>query len=106
MAEEKKEPKKIDAITILAYLGILFLVPFFLKKDDEFAKFHAKQGFVLFLAEIVASFFMFIPFIGWVIGDLIWLACVILMIIGIINVATNKKEPLPVIGKYADRFKF
>ena len=105
MTEEKKD-KKIDAITLLSYLGILFLVPLFLKKNDDFAIFHARQGFILFVGEIIASFLMFIPVIGWAIGDLIWLGCVVLSIIGLLNVIANKKEPLPIIGQYADKFKF
>lgn len=35
---------------ILAYIGILFLVPLFAAKDSQYARFHTNQGLVLFIA--------------------------------------------------------
>ena len=37
---------------VLSYLGILCLIPLFVKKDDAEVQWHAKNGTVLFLAEI------------------------------------------------------
>ena len=34
---------------VLAYIGILCLIPLLAAKDSEFAQFHAKQGLNLFL---------------------------------------------------------
>ena len=49
----------------IAYIGILFLIPLLAKKDSEFAQYHAKQGLVLFIVDIIASFLSWIPVIGW-----------------------------------------
>jgi hypothetical protein len=38
---------------IVAYIGILCLLPLLLKKDNKFALHHGKQGLVLFIAEII-----------------------------------------------------
>ncbi len=91
---------------ILSYLGILVLVPIFAAKDSTFARFHANQGLVLFLAEAilgcVVSILGFIPYIGWlfsVLGGLVSLAALILSVIGIINVVNGTAKELPVIGK-------
>ncbi len=35
----------------MAYLSLLCVIPIILKKDNEFALFHAKQGLVLFIGE-------------------------------------------------------
>ncbi|MCJ7786829.1 hypothetical protein MUP06_01260 [Patescibacteria group bacterium] len=103
--EEKKEKGK-DLMAILSYIGILFLVPLLASKDNAFAKFHARQGLVLFIAEIATYLVAWIPFIGWFIGMTAWVIWLVLSIIGIINVVNGKQVPLPVIGKFAEKFKF
>ena len=40
---------------ILAYLGILCLIPLLAAKDSRFARYHANQGLVLFLGAIGAD---------------------------------------------------
>jgi uncharacterized membrane protein len=90
---------------ILAYLSILCLIPIITAKDSPFAKYHANQGFVLFLAEvatiIVTSAFVFIPFIGFIVYFLHLILLLVftgVSILGIINAAAGKCVPLPVIG--------
>ncbi len=94
---------------ILGYIGILFLVPLLAGKT-EFSRFHANQGLVLFLADIVLGVLIgitvgvlsLIGMIGVVLGSIIsgvlGLVIFVLMIIGIINAANGEMKPLPVIG--------
>jgi len=101
-------PKKIDdnkVIAILSYIGVLCLIPLLMKKDDKFVFFHAKQGLVLFIVEIITYFVLMIPILGWIIApiaSLIWLA---LSIIGIVNVLGGEMKRLPILGKYAGKIK-
>ena len=108
MAEDKEVQEGI-VWAIIGYLGILFLVPLLAKKDNKFALYHAKQGLVLFIAEIVGWVVMmilaFIPIIGWIIDALIWIFLLVLFIVGIVNAATGKYKPLPVIGQIAEKWK-
>jgi len=108
MEEVSKNPKKEEKnlIAILSYFGILFIVPLLACKDNAFAKFHAKQGLVLFIAEVATMLIVWIPILGWIVGFIAWILWVILSLMGIINVLGGKKTPLPVIGKFADKFKF
>jgi len=107
-SEVSGTPKKgeKDLTTILSYLGILFLVPLIASKDNAFAQFHAKQGLVLFIAEVATMMIVWIPFLGWFVGMICWIIWVILSITGIINVLNGKQVPLPIIGKFAQKFKF
>jgi len=97
----KKNPKEDKDIeenklwAFLGYLGILCLVPLLAKKDSKFAQFHAKQGLILAIGE----FFIWIPFVGWILGIFI----LILWIIGLINVFSGKMKPLPLVGEMADK---
>lgn len=85
---------------ILSYLGILWLVGLLAGKT-EFAKFHANQGLVLFIADIiVVGIAAVIPFVGWfIIGPVGGIAVFVFMIMGIVNAAQGQMKPLPIIGK-------
>ncbi len=90
---------------ILAYLGILWLVPLLAAKDSPFAKYHCNQGLVLFLAALCGWFagiiITVIPFVN-LIMLLVWpvfgIACLVFAILGIINAANGVCKPLPLIG--------
>lgn len=93
----------------LGYVGILFLIPLLAGKT-EFTRFHANQGLVLFLADVVSGVAIgivtavlgMIPVLGVilssVISGVIGLAIFVLMILGIVNAAQGEMKPLPVIG--------
>ncbi len=86
-------------ITYLSYLGILALIPFMSKKDDEFVQFHAKQGLNLFIFEVIVNIILNVLGLGVTfISGIIYLLFSILSIIGLVNVAKGLKTPLPVIG--------
>ena len=94
------------ALGVLAYIGILVLIPIFAGKDSKFARFHANQGLVLFVCELIVSVVISgilgnIPGIGFVfdiVGALLSIFGFVLMIIGIVNAAGGKAKKLPVIG--------
>lgn len=99
---------------ILSYIGPLFLISLFIpQKNDPGVKLHCGQGMLLFVAEIIVSIIIsilcvilaFIPFVGLIISSLlssaVSLASLAFAIIGIVNAATDKDIPLPVIGGLA-----
>jgi uncharacterized membrane protein len=85
--------------------AILSLVPLLACKDNAFAQFHARQGLILFIAEVATMLIAWIPFLGWFVGMIAWIIWVVLSIIGIVNVLNGKQVPLPIIGKFARKFK-
>ncbi len=104
-----EDAEKNKFMGILAYLGILCLVPILAAKDSPFAKYHANQGLVLFIGwvalAIVLAFlnvlFVFLPgslYFIYTILNLVHIAPLILLVLGIINAANGKCVPLPVIG--------
>lgn len=97
--------------SILSYIGILWLIPLLVEKNDKVVRFHVNQGIVLFIFDIIGSIavgilsaiFVFIPvisFLGVVIASLFGNLCFVLMIIGIVNAANKSEKPLPIIGKF------
>lgn len=109
MAEAKKKPVSKPATTkedieknkvfgVLAYIGLLFLVPLLAAPDSKFAKFHANQGLTLFIVAIAVNVIWIVPILGWIVGFFGWIAVLVLAIMGIINAANGKMEKLPIIG--------
>ncbi len=99
------EKNKIFAI--LAYVGLLFLVPLLAAPQSRFARYHTNQGVVLFLAVIIcmvgSGILGVIPFVGCISALLMpaaALAGLVFMILGIVNAANGRCKPLPLIGQY------
>ena len=87
----------------LSYVGILFILPLLVNGgQSRYAKYHANQGFILFLTNLVvgiaSAILGKIPVLGAVLSALLSLASLALMIIGIINAANGKAKQLPLIG--------
>ena len=103
--EAKGETKgKNTGMAIVAY--ILFFVPLLTEaKSDPFVKYHVKQGLVLFLGCLVSTVLCQMPFMGLLFWPLN-IVIMILFVLGILNAAEGKEKPLPLIGKFADYFKF
>ena len=96
---------------ILSYLSLLVLIPIFAAPKSRFARFHANQGLILLILEVVVSVVFFIlgfitgllgiGFISIFLGIIHWLlniAILALSILGIVNAAQGKAKPLPLIG--------
>lgn len=120
--EEKTQLVESDAeknkvFGILAYLGILVIIPIVAAKDSPFARYHANQGLILLLCWVGLTIITVV--VGIILGlalgmlgldmlaglfgvgiNVLHILMVILMIIGIINAAQGQCKPLPVIGKY------
>ena len=95
---DSQDIEKNKVYAILAYIGILFLVPLLAAKDSPYARFHTNQGLVLFLLEVALNILLAIPVLGWILAPIGWIAVVVFAIIGIINAAQGECKPLPVIG--------
>ncbi|HLC63779.1 MAG TPA: hypothetical protein VJK25_00320 [Patescibacteria group bacterium] len=81
----------------VSYVWILCLVPLFLKRRSKFCQFHAKQGLVLFIVEVIGWLIFWIPLIGW----LLFLFILVMAVMGIMNAMQGNWWEMPVLGKYA-----
>jgi len=104
---DAEDAEKNKVFGILAYLGILFLVPLLAAKDSPFAKYHANQGLVLFVVWIAFAIVLgILNVVLWAVGlgfigsilSLVYLGFLVLAVMGIINAAGGKCVPLPIIG--------
>jgi fumarate reductase subunit D len=86
-------------IALLSYLPIVFFVPLLYFRKDQFIQYHAKQGIILFMLAILMTFSFWISALAWI----LWLVYIVIWVTGVINVITGKIEPVPVVGKIAER---
>lgn len=105
MEEIKQDVKKVDNKKIMAAIAyILFFIPLLTEdKNDPFVKYHVKQGLLIFIGWAII---MLIGPLLYGIIKLLNLCLIILMVIGIVNAVNGKETPLPIVGKFADYFKF
>lgn len=114
MAEVTPTPNAKDVadnkvFAVLAYFGILFLIPLLAAKESPFARFHANQGLILFLAgiavAIVASILSIVlglisPILGMICWAVLYLGMFVLTVLGIINAVKGEMKELPLIGSF------
>jgi fumarate reductase subunit D len=63
---------------ILAYLGLLALVPLFAVKDSDFVRWHARNGLVLGLGGWVA-----LSLLGFILANVPLLGCLASLVVGL-----------------------
>ena len=108
---EKLDIEQNKVFAVLAYIGILFLVPLLAAPRSRFARYHTNQGIVLFLSMLVIWFGLHvlaaIPFVNIILIPLgisaafvLSAAGLVFMVIGIVHAASGEYKPLPWIGHF------
>jgi uncharacterized membrane protein len=99
---------------VLAYLGILAVIPLVVEKDDKEVQWHAKHGLVLFAADI--ALFVLIGIFGSVLAFvdigctgciLQWIASVVVFVVHIMAIVkgvNGQRLIIPGLSEFADRF--
>ena len=94
-----KDIEENKVIAALSYAWILFLVPLLGKRKSKFAQFHAKQGLVVFILELIGSLLIWFP----VFGQLLMLAFVVISVIGIIKALNGEWWKIPYIYTWSKK---
>jgi uncharacterized membrane protein len=112
MEDLKKDAEDNKIMGILAYLGILVIIPILAAKESKFARYHSNQGLILIIVAICCSIAftilgMILTAISFALGIIVTLlnlvlsiGVLVLMVIGIMNVVKGEMKELPIIGKY------
>jgi uncharacterized membrane protein len=122
MSEDHKS-KQVDRVLLAdherwyAAISYLFFFCFFglwKARESEFIRFHARQAFLLFLAEVISLFVIVIldrtvgrlPFLGLLLVILlqivVYLAALLLSVMGFVKALFGEKWILPFFGHYGD----
>ncbi len=87
---------------VISYLSFLCIVSLLFKKDNKFALFHAKQGLVIFVFQVVCIFLSVIPLLGTAIKLLGMAIAFMVSIWGIWHSLLGKYFRIPLISDIAD----
>ena len=98
---ESKEVLEGKIFAFLGYLSILCIIPLVLKKDNNFALFHAKQGLVVFVIEVAV--FILHVILGVMVLRWGWLICGIYSFIGLISSLRGEMVKLFLISDIAEK---
>ena len=89
---------------VMAYIPYLCFIPLLNMKHNEEARFHARQGVMLFLIELVAFLFLF-ERISQFVFTAVLIVAVAFSIAGIYFSLQGKNYRLPIVGDLADKSK-
>jgi uncharacterized membrane protein len=99
---------------VLSYLWLLALIPLLVEKNDPEVQWHAKNGLVLTVAEVIAWIAVFIVGLltavvhlgctGCFLHLAVFIIFLVLRIMGIIKGVGGQRFIIPGISQYADRF--
>ena len=89
---------------IMAYIPFLCFVPLLKMNENPEAKFHARQGVMLFLIELIAILFL-VDGISDFVFKAILIVAAAFSVAGVIFALQGKNYRLPIIGDLADKSK-
>lgn len=102
MTENKNMMPEVDVprlMVAISYVNILFIIPLLTQRRSKFAQFHAKQGMVLFIIELILPFIGWIPVIGWLLTVIVILTA----IVAIIRSYNGESWKIPFIYQWSEK---
>jgi uncharacterized membrane protein len=89
---------------ILSYIPLLCFIPLLNMRENKEVRFHARQGVLLFLIELVTALFL-IDGVSHFVFRGILIVAVALSVAGIYYALQGKSQKLPIIGDLAEKTK-
>lgn len=90
------DKKTTSWVSYLTWIGWLIA---YLSGDKEGAKFHLNQSLAINIGWILGWVVCFIPFIGFIIGGLWNIFCLICAILGIVSALNDEDKEVPLFGQ-------
>ncbi|MEL7058487.1 MAG: DUF4870 domain-containing protein [Acidobacteriota bacterium] len=100
---------------VLSYLWVLALIPFLVAKDDREVQWHAKNGLVIFVAELI--FIIGLTLVGMILDTFLTFGCFgcfvtmpvviglwVLHIVAIYKATRGERLVVPYVSQFADQF--
>ncbi len=99
---KKGDDRKLFAFlsTFFTIIGVLLVI--ILDKRDDYIRFYAKQGIVLFIFWLIVAILGNIPFFGWA----LWILFIVVWVMSWINALSGEKRSTFLIGDLAEKIKF
>lgn len=93
-------------VAALSWLWVLSAIILLVKKDSPFVQFHARQGFLVFLASIILwILFGILGPLAWVPQQLLHIAVFLVVVFGFVQALRGRWWTLPVLGPLASKVR-
>jgi len=96
--------KTVAIISYITLIGWIVALVMHGNNKTSLGAFHLRQSLGIMLAGIAVTLvrvvFMFIPFIGGIIGTILSLTILVMWILGLVAAAQGEQKPIPVIGDF------
>jgi uncharacterized membrane protein len=94
---------------VLSYLWLLALIPLLVEKDDQEVQWHAKNGLVLTLCEILVMVVLgivshFVACLGCFVWPIVFIAFLVVRILCIVKGVNGDRFIIPVLSDYTNKF--
>jgi uncharacterized membrane protein len=97
------EDKTVAIISYITLIGFIAAIVIHNGKKTKLGAYHLRQVLGLMLtwvAVVVCSFILaFIPFIGWLTSRALFIALLVLWVMGLIAAINGQMKPMPVVGE-------
>ncbi|MFA5200576.1 MAG: hypothetical protein WC442_06745 [Candidatus Omnitrophota bacterium] len=88
---------------VISYINFLCIITLLLKRENKFALFHAKQGLVIFVAEVVVFIVSVVPVLGLLLGLPGFIVFTVFSVWGIIEAWQGRLKRLPLVAGFSDK---
>ncbi|MBT3236227.1 MAG: hypothetical protein HN353_09785 [Bdellovibrionales bacterium] len=88
-------------LAAVSYMGILCLIPFIIGGRNEFTLFHARQGLILWIWEVIALGLLVIPFAGHLAFIISAITCFVFSIMGIYHAIMGNYWQMPFFSRFS-----
>ncbi|MFH1236320.1 MAG: hypothetical protein V1685_05285 [Parcubacteria group bacterium] len=95
MPQQEQLSSERKLMAALSYVWAVSIIMLILKKDDPYIRFHARQGFVIFLL-------WFLVFI-WFIALFVWAIIVLLSLLGFFKALAGERYRIPIVADIAEK---
>ncbi|USN53640.1 MAG: hypothetical protein H6760_00500 [Candidatus Nomurabacteria bacterium] len=85
-------------LALASYVWILSVLILLLKKDSDFVRFHARQGFVLFIISVICSILAIFWWVNLIVA--------VMALIGMYKAYQGEKWKMPLVGMLAEKINF
>jgi fumarate reductase subunit D len=103
-AETSGSVEDVRLASVMCYIPLLCFVPLLNMRDNKEIRFHARQGVILFMIEILAMLFL-VDWVSRFVFKGVLILAAILSATAIYSTLQGKKFRLPIIGDIADKMK-
>ncbi len=101
--QNEQEIREGKFFAIISYVSFLCIITLVLKKNNNFAFYHAKQGLVLFVMEVAAFILSIIPLIGWLVGVFGYALFLLVSLWAIMQAALGIYCRIPLVSKISEQ---